>query len=183
MGNLILKEKILVKGITFDIKIEVKENLIDYVTLETRDMITFSMSASKKGIGCGQIREKLVQKLKGGKFNPYCSIDEKEILLNVLDLWETYHLNDLKAGIFEQEFELMINKKNHVSYEEQCEHLKKKNMYNIDGHIYGYNWYCKRITTVAVKEIIKHINDLKKIRGAKVLLYKENLDILQEKLY
>jgi hypothetical protein len=72
-------------------------------------------------------------------------IKDKDLFLEIKDLWEKYHLNDMNAGTLEQTRAL---KGKRFDYTEACEYLKEKGLYEVDTEIdgrimtykYGHSW-------------------------------------------
>ena len=63
-----------------------------------------------------------------------------EKLAQLLEVWEQWHLNDVRAGTPEQRKILKdIEKQRGISlhYEQACRELQIHGMYNHNGHIYG----------------------------------------------
>lgn len=83
---------------------------------------------------------------------------------DLIEMWKTYHLNDMHAGTEEQEEALKDFKDN--DYEKRCEYLKQKGLYSVklkDGseYKYGHAWLYRGLPTdieQQVKDIIAQIN-------------------------
>jgi len=98
----------------------------------------------------GQIDMELKKLLQTNKIE-FAKGWNKKRLLNLLSLWDAWHLNDLKAGTLKQiEF---LEKKETASYDEQVEALKKANLLVDRDYEYGTKWLLKPLTAKAIHAI------------------------------
>ena len=61
---------------------------------------------------------------------------------SILEVWDRWHLNDLRAGNEAQESFLrsLPKEANGRSYERTCELLRDAGLYTSDGYVYGSAW-------------------------------------------
>ena len=69
------------------------------------------------------------------------------LFMEIVELWETYHLNDLHSGTMKQEGYLELYGKWHGvkllnanNYDEACEVLKSAGLFEDNGIKYGHTW-------------------------------------------
>lgn len=110
-----------------------ENNLID-LDIEIKEDKTFTMSGNMGG-SCGQIQDNIKPLNK----------EQKELL----EIWEKWHLNDMKAGTEKQEQALkewrLKNKINGYAYDQEVEFLKSINLYEDKGYKYGSAWLKKEL--------------------------------------
>lgn len=72
-----------------------------------------------------------------------------------LDIWEQHHLNDLQSGTQRQQEELnkWAFRPVGFSYSEDCEYLKKKNLYSDRGYKFGSAWLIEELPSYAEDEL------------------------------
>ncbi len=65
--------------------------------------------------------------------NDYPELKDNDVFMEVYDLWNSYHLNDMHAGTPEQEkaIEEWKSQGNKYDYEKVCEYLKSKGLYEV----------------------------------------------------
>ena len=87
-----------------------------------------------------------------------------KVIKEILNIWDKYHLNDMKAGTLKQEKVLNEWKERPkgFSYGEDVEYLKSKNLYNDRGYKYGTKWLTSSLPKNIVEKIEIAINKLKK---------------------
>ena len=68
----------------------------------------------------------------------------------IRDLWDRWHLNDMRAGDTVQEAWLRSNGRGE-NYFENCEKLKSVGLYNHEGYKYGYAWKREEVPTHVVE--------------------------------
>lgn len=155
-----MKERMILKfreKFTMELRIEQKE-CVNFETLEKELMNTISIVGhiQAKGFGAshGQCQAIIKNYVLNGK---HTLTKEQQInILKICDLWDKYHLNDLKAGTKKQIDLLKHNNLNNVKYDIQVEFLKENNLYIDNGVKYGSVWYCEKVPS----EIIKELKDL-----------------------
>ena len=82
--------------------------------------------------------------------------------LRLLEIWDKWHLNDMKSGTKEQE-KCLNNWKDRPdgwSYEKDCEHLKKHHLHTDRGYKYGHAW----LVEILPEDIIEEVNHLCKVK-------------------
>lgn len=78
------------------------------------------------------------------------------LFVEIVDLWEQYHLNNLHAGTEKQESCLNEWKKTldyEPSYSEQCDYLEAQNLLVDNGYKYGSSWLYRVIPERDLKRI------------------------------
>jgi hypothetical protein len=76
-------------------------------------------------------------------------------IAELCDLWDRWHLNDLRAGTRKQS-EALRGKKNrskHEHYTWACNYLKRKGLLVDQGYKYGAEWLFEEIPATVVKRI------------------------------
>ncbi len=141
-----------------DFKLEIKDKCVDFETNKTlKDVFIFSASGySKKRnswIQGGQCLDSLKKDIMKGGFVFENGIDKKDVL-RIIEIWEQYHLNDMKAGTRKQ-MEFIESKKIDGSdwYERSCGVLKRKKILVDNGYTFGSGWLCEQIPSNVVDEI------------------------------
>ena len=133
----------------------------------------------------GKYTTQVYVKLKDGKFSvsaTLCKEDEEiargqcfstilsevpelvknDLFMEIVDLWNTYHLNDLHSGTMKQEGYLAmyskwhgVNLLNADNYKEACEVLKSAGLFEDNGVKYGHIWVKWELPTSVVNRIKK----------------------------
>lgn len=83
---------------------------------------------------------------------------DKNIFDFICDIWERYHLNDMKAGTKQQENELYKMDRTLLyasNYYDACEQLKKINLYKDRGIEWGRGWLVEQIPSEIISQIMK----------------------------
>jgi hypothetical protein len=85
---------------------------------------------------CGQIVDGLLEDVS--KFLPGWN---RAKVKKLQEVWERWHLNDMNAGVKEQEDFLREWKKtNKYEYTAACDALKEAGLYEVNGYKYGHGW-------------------------------------------
>jgi len=72
----------------------------------------------------------------------------------IIEVWERYHLNDMKAGTPAQEKLVEeYTKDNGFDYTAVCEYLKQNDLYIDNGYRYGSSWLFEEIPAEIIAEI------------------------------
>lgn len=134
----------------------------------------------------GKYTTQVYVKLKDGKFSvsaSLCKEDEEiaigqcfstilsevpelvknDLFMEIVDLWKTYHLNDLHSGTMKQEGYLAMYSKWHGvddllkadNYKEACEVLKSAGLFEDNGVKYGHIWVKWELPNDVVNRIKK----------------------------
>jgi hypothetical protein len=76
----------------------------------------------------------------------------------ICDIWQRWHLNDLKAGTREQNavIDKVFSDEHRYNYDEACEVLKEKNLYVDRGYKYGSEWLVEPLP----QDIINKVREL-----------------------
>ena len=84
------------------------------------------------------------------------------LFMEIVELWETYHHNDLNSGTMKQEGYLEmyskwhgVNLLNADNYKEACEVLKSAGLFEDNGVKYGHIWVKWELPTSVVNRITK----------------------------
>ena len=140
-----MKTKITFKNVTISIELKEATDLIDYETMESTSGKVLSISGMiRRGINssCGQNRKKIFREsIKPGKL-PY---RKKIAVLDILEIWKKYHMNDFMAGNKQQTDFIREKKLSGTEYTELCRILKENNLYEVNGYTYGSKWLYKPI--------------------------------------
>jgi len=145
----VLKMHITKGDIVVDINVY-KKKIICWETLKQVESYVFSFTGEIKDYCYGQVQNEILIKAKNNK--------ERDYFIDIVYLWEKYHLNDLKAGTKVQEklvhsyFET-INEP--YSYEEACRYLKSINLLTHKGYTYGTKWLGMPVYEEEFKQISK----------------------------
>jgi len=95
----------------------------------------------------GQCLDSIKKDLLSGDLKLDEKIDRKDVL-DLVEIWKKYHLNDLMAGTKKQ-MEITKGKK----YDEACKELIKQNLINDMGYKYGSGWLLEQIPSNVIKRI------------------------------
>ena len=105
---------------------------------------------------CGQMYDTIIDNLETFNFAPEW---DKIKAFEFVEYWKEWHLNDMVAGTPEQEqFAKEWEKTNKYNYTDICEAMKKANIYEDNGYIYGSKWLFKEIPD----KVVKFLNELPK---------------------
>lgn len=125
--------------------LDIAKNPLDWETLEpVADGLELSICGDC-GRGGGQI---------------YDSFEPTEAQAKLVEFWKKYHLNGLCAGTRKQMEALEDFKPNtgcYRDYDEQCEYLKSKGLYEDRGYKFGTNWLFKSFPMDELEQIIAEI--------------------------
>jgi len=122
-------------------------------------IITFngSLKDGRGWFSAGQINGTLKCALEEGR------LFKKQAIRQLVELWEKYHLNDLKAGTKRQEEKVKeyFNKGllEEYDYGKVAELLKKDGLYEDNGYRYGSAWLTMPVSKEEVENIIKFMED------------------------
>ena len=117
---------------------------------------TISITGNIRNWNAGQIQNTLQSEIENIIFFKKYNYT-KENLLNILDLWNTWHLNDLKAGTIKQENcinEYLKANKKQYDYELACLILRGNCLYVDRGYKYGDAWLLQVISEKTLNNII-----------------------------
>ena len=89
-----------------------------------------------------------------GKFIPKNDAQQR-----LLDMWDKWHLNDMKAGTPKQN--ALVDKINPYSYEKAREVLATANLLIDNGHEYGKSWLIEQLPKDIEQQIESIIDDIK----------------------
>lgn len=160
MEKILLKKHLTFKptrpgGGTCHLEITLKESstkCTHWDTLnEVENPILLSICGVSRG-GRGQCVDAIKSKIDNFKKK------DKEALTRIIDIWESYHLNDLKAGT-KYQTELISNLEylaGEDRYEKQCSYLQSKNALEDRGYKYGHGWLYRDIPV----EVIEFLESL-----------------------
>lgn len=97
----------------------------------------------------------------------------RDLFMEIYDLWKTYHLNGMNAGTPEQEAAIKAWKEagNHYDYDAACDYLKSIGLYEVnytgltigrrfdnEPYKYGHGWIVNELPAEAVKRIEAVLN-------------------------
>lgn len=159
-----MRTKLTVNGLTLNIELKTKV-CRDYSDFQEKEMVCLSISGSKKGYGSGQCLGYIKQRILMGSFNPRLTKAQTNEVLNIINIWEKYHLNDMKAGTINQEKFIKENYKGAYDYNKVCELLKENNLLedvymNCQNYKYGTSWLCEEIPTSVIDSLMNSIENL-----------------------
>lgn len=156
-----MRTKLTVNGLTLNIELKTKV-CKDYTDLQEKEMTCLSISGSKKGYGYGQCLGYIKKRILMGSFNPRLKKAQAKEVLNIINIWEKYHLNDMKAGTINQEICLKENYKGAYNYDKVCELLKENSLLKDTqlNYKYGTSWLCEEIPTSVIDSLMNSIENL-----------------------
>jgi len=73
-------------------------------------------------------------------------------LQQICSAWETYHLNDIKAGTRDQE-EYLNQFPRYEGYKWACDQLKDAGLYSDRGYVYGTRWLARQVSDEEIRYI------------------------------
>jgi hypothetical protein len=115
---------------------------------------TISITGNIRNWNAGQIQDTLRKEINNIIF---CEKYNKKFLLNILEIWDKFHLNDLKAGTIKQENcinEYLKANKKQYDYELACLILRGNCLYVDRGYKYGDAWLLQVISEKTLNNII-----------------------------
>lgn len=130
-----------------------KGTCTDWETLKEIEtyIVSFSgyIKCGRSIVSAGQIDHTIKENI-----NKFENVDHNKII-KLLDLWEKYHMNNLKQGTINQEklVEEYLTE-NHYNYEKICKYLEKKNKLVDNGYKYGSNWLAMPVNESEIDNII-----------------------------
>ncbi len=131
----------------------------------SRNEKVFSASAdisiSDRSWDCGgQIQDIIREYLNADKIE-FSEGWDKDRASNLLDIWESSHLNDVHAGTDKQaEILKELGDVDANKYDEQCTFLKEKEIYVDRGYTFGSKWLLKPFSKEEIKSIEKLFEDV-----------------------
>ena len=94
-------------------------------------------------ISVGQNNDTIREAVNENRF-VYDAGYKKEDILKLLDIWDNYHLNNLRSGTKKQTDAVReFREKNKITewaYEKECDYLKSIDLYEDDGYKYDTEW-------------------------------------------
>ncbi len=130
------------------IELEIKEEHKEKKTIAL-ETVTDYKTLSMCGTG-GQNREETAD------INSYKQLFVSEYDLNTItEVWQKWHLNDMKAGTKKQQaFIDEWKKSNKYEYTAICEALKQAGLYEDNGYKYGHSWLVDPLPENVITDII-----------------------------
>jgi len=136
-----------------DVEVKIDKKICeDWEYLEEKEMIVLRIvgdvyysetgRGKPKYIGGGQCYDE-IKNLKG------FYIPRK--LSRLLDIWESYHMNDFQAGTKEQT--KVLQKVGIIKYDKAVEYLKSIDLLIDKGYLHGTGWLCKPIPDHVMLEL------------------------------
>jgi hypothetical protein len=116
---------------------------------------TVSISGNIGRWNYGQIQDTLENEIDNISFTEKTT---KENLIDILDLWNAWHLNDLTAGSIKQENcinQYLKENNKQYNYELACLILRSNSLYNDNGYIYGSAWLVKIVPENVIEKLIE----------------------------
>jgi hypothetical protein len=133
---------------------------IDLEKIKGVATLSISGRIGRNAICCGQIQDELRQGLITGDFTP----EDFDAVWALLEIWDRWHLNDLKAGTRKQEaildrYKVKVGRDN-LGYEEQVRILKHNDLLEDSGYRYGSAWLTEPMpdgTGKTLKKILERL--------------------------
>lgn len=141
-----------------DIKVEIrnKPGATDWDTIEkVNNVPELSMSGSiwdgrhYDNVSGGQNLDEILYFFPGNKK-----------LKRLVDIWEEYHLNDMRAGTKRQTEAIKQAGSRHLNYDEAVQLLMSKGLYIDNGYKYGSAWLYQPIPKEIIAEVKQLVEDL-----------------------
>jgi len=145
--------------ITASIKLR-SENRLTWRLEPISEFLTLSIVGEIKTICGGQINNAILENIDNFKF--YLSQDK---VLDLLEIWKEYHLNDMQAGTMKQQFALRPFQHKYPEefkndwYEACCKYLKRIGLYEDRGYRFGSLWLIKPLPESIIRGIKVIFND------------------------
>jgi len=101
---------------------------------------------------CGQIYDMILENVDDYKK----LLMPKGKLRRILEVWERWHLNGMRAGTRKQNTaakEAPRDQYNRYSYDETCNYLKKEGIYEDRGYKYGHAWLVEVLPDEIIEEV------------------------------
>lgn len=134
------------------VELEIKTENKERMTIDFEPINSFN-TLSICGNGGQNINE--IADIKG-----YTKLFISEDDLNaIVEIWNRWHLNDMKAGSRKQQsFIDEWKKTNKYSYDKACKALKEAGLYEDNGYKYGHSWLVELIPDEVIIEITTIFN-------------------------
>ena len=117
------------------------------VTVELRQKpqgLSLSICGEIKGLACGQCYEEMKK----------YAVEKRQNFDEIIEVWEKYHLNDMRAGTPKQEKAVKeYCKKRSYNYNDVRKYLESKNLLVDDGYKYGSAWLFEDIPESVLDKI------------------------------
>lgn len=148
-----------INKVTIEVNIRNKEKAKDWETLqelhnvpEVAMSVGFWNSRGTDWITGGQMLDKLPRFFPGNNS-----------IKRLVEIWNEYHLNDMKAGTKKQTeaIEAWEAQGNKYNYSSAVEHLKSIGLYDDRGYKYGNGWLYKPVPESVIEEIKRLCEELK----------------------
>jgi len=136
--------------ITVEIEVKIRDKAVDYETLEeVKDVPEVSI--------CGNIWNGIhTDVISGGQnIDEIADIIGTHRIQRIQEIWNEYHLNDLKAGTKTQMEALKNFKKsdNYEFYTDEANYLKSLGLFEDRGYKYGHGWLYMPVPEEIIKEL------------------------------
>lgn len=117
------------------------------VTVELRQKpqgLSLSICGEIKGLAYGQCLEEMKE----------LAVEKRSNFDEIIEVWEKYHLNDMRAGTPKQrEAVEEYLKENTYDYNAICDFLKERGIYEDNGYRYGSSWLFEKIPEPVLDKI------------------------------
>lgn len=117
------------------------------VTVELRQKpqgLALSITGEVKGLAYGQCWEDMKE----------LAVEKRSNFDEIIEVWEKYHLNDMRTGTPKQRSAVDDYCKEHrYDYNAICDYLKEKGLYEDNGYRYGSSWLFEEIPETVLDKI------------------------------
>ena len=106
--------------------------------------VALSICGEIKGLAYGQCWEEMKE----------LAVEKRQNFDEIIEVWEKYHLNDLKAGTPAQNnIAKEYCKEHRYDYNAICDLLKEQGIYEDNGYRYGSSWLFEKIPESVLDKI------------------------------
>ena len=117
------------------------------VTVELKQKpqgLSLSICGEIKGLAYGQCHEEMKELV----------VEKRQNFDEIIEVWEKYHLNDMRAGTAKQNKAVKeYCKNNPYDYNDVCNYLKEQGIYEDNGYRYGTAWLFEDIPETILDKI------------------------------
>ncbi len=142
------------RHIIFNIELRNTRPAQDWETLEPiAAPVELSICGAERLGGCSCQKKDIIK-----TYAQRVKTEDQSLFAFVLDIWEKYHLNTMKAGTKKQTQFLTMKDEKLLwcsNYEKACDFLKGCNLYEDRGYKYGTGWLVEQIPAEIIDKIMK----------------------------
>ena len=158
LGKIAYTSKKKANEVEITVRLKKVKGAQDWDTLNWTSGYALSMSG---GIWNASHRDWVTGGQMLDKLKPY--FRNNSDVIELINIWEKYHLNDMKAGSKKQTeaVQKWLDEGNKYDYSHAVEYLKSIDLYEDRGYKYGHSWLFEPIPESVVKKVVFLVRKLK----------------------